>query len=81
MGMRGKNKTGWFMSVEDSYVKMHTQCDHEMKNCVTTGEVKPQGLGDTIANGLEKLGVKKKKGCGCKERQEKLNKLIPYNKD
>ena len=48
---------------------------------------KPQGFGDTLAHGFKKIGVDKLadvftrvtgKDCGCKGRQEKLNKLIPY---
>lgn len=39
---------------------------------------RPRGFGDTVANFLHKVGVKKKKGCGCSKRQEFLNKLIPY---
>jgi hypothetical protein len=37
---------------------------------------KPKGLGDTIAKITTSLGIKP---CGgCKKRQEKLNKLVPY---
>ena len=44
--------------------------------------VKSKGFGDTIAKftrstGLDKLAPK---GCGCKNRQEKLNKILPYKK-
>lgn len=46
----------------------------------------PRGLGDTLAGFFEAVGVKrlvdaitpKGKSCGCKKRQEKLNKLFPY---
>jgi hypothetical protein len=43
---------------------------------------KSAGLGDTIAKvtkatGLDKLAPK---GCGCKKRQDKLNKIFPYKK-
>lgn len=47
-------------------------------------KVKSTGLGDSIDNFTEKTGVKKavKKifgdDCGCKERQEKLNKMFRY---
>lgn len=35
-----------------------------------------RGLGDTVAKVTRKLGIRR---CGgCKERQEKLNKLFPY---
>tara|TARA_R100000808_G_C2154779_1_gene166144 strand:+ start:9878 stop:10033 length:156 start_codon:yes stop_codon:yes gene_type:complete len=37
---------------------------------------KPRGLGDTIKNVTERVGIRQ---CGgCKKRQEKLNKLFPY---
>ena len=37
---------------------------------------KSRGLGDTIAKMTSKLGIKP---CGgCKKRQEKLNKIVPY---
>jgi len=53
--------------------------------------MKHKGLGDTIEVITKVTGVKKladyigenvgeKKGCGCKERKEKLNKLVPYKK-
>lgn len=43
----------------------------------------PKGVGDSIAKFLEVTGVQKVvkatvKDCGCKKRQEKLNKLFPY---
>ena len=40
---------------------------------------KSRGLGDTIAKVTKAVGVKP---CGgCKKRQEKLNKILPYKKD
>ena len=51
---------------------------------------KSEGLGDTIAklthalslDDLTDLLIKAagKKDCGCNERREKLNKLVPYKK-
>lgn len=50
-----------------------------------------QGLGDTIAKlthftGMDKLAKKLsrlvgKEDCGCERRRDKLNKIIPYNKN
>tara|TARA_R100000030_G_scaffold94742_1_gene81776 strand:+ start:50 stop:199 length:150 start_codon:yes stop_codon:yes gene_type:complete len=45
----------------------------------------PKGLGDSIARFLEATKVDKVvnsvvKDCGCKKRQEKLNKMFPYKK-
>lgn len=45
---------------------------------------KSRGLGDTVAKVTEATGIKKvvekatKGNCGCKRRQENLNKLFPY---
>ena len=51
---------------------------------------KQKGLGDTVASitsatKLDKLAEKiaeiaGKEDCGCKQRQEKLNQMFPYNK-
>ena len=49
---------------------------------------KSKGLGDTIAKITKATGIKKVvdtvvkktgKDCGCKKRQETLNRLFPYN--
>lgn len=37
-----------------------------------------RGLGDTVAKILSRLGIKKRRGCGCTERQERLNRWFPY---
>ena len=37
------------------------------------------GLGDTVANVLQKLGIEKRPGCGCENRHRWLNKHVPYN--
>ena len=50
--------------------------------------MKSRGLGDSIAKVTKATGIrsvvdaadkKMNKYCGCKSRQEKLNKLFPYN--
>tara|TARA_B100001093_G_scaffold250778_2_gene240221 strand:- start:1083 stop:1253 length:171 start_codon:yes stop_codon:yes gene_type:complete len=50
---------------------------------------KPIGFGDTVANTMHRLGVDRLahkysqatgKDCGCKGRQDKLNKIFPYKK-
>lgn len=43
--------------------------------------VKSRGFGDTVAKVLEKVGIKKKEGCGCEKRQEKLNQWFPYKQE
>lgn len=46
-----------------------------------------EGLGDTIAAITEATGIDKVvkslvgDDCGCKARQERLNKLVPYRKN
>ena len=43
--------------------------------------MQPRGLGDTVANAINKYtNVKPKGDCGCKKRQEALNKMFPYKK-
>lgn len=37
-----------------------------------------RGLGDTVAKLAAAVGIKKRKGCNCEERQAKLNRLVPY---
>ena len=38
-----------------------------------------RGFGDTVANAINKYtNVKPKGDCGCKKRQEMLNKMLPY---
>ena len=40
-----------------------------------------RGFGDTVANAINKYtNVKPKGDCGCKKRQEMLNKMLPYKK-
>lgn len=40
-----------------------------------------RGFGDTVANAINKYtNVKPKGDCGCKKRQEALNKMFPYQK-
>tara|TARA_R100001198_G_C5235453_1_gene213526 strand:- start:247 stop:423 length:177 start_codon:yes stop_codon:yes gene_type:complete len=52
--------------------------------------MKSKGLGDTVAKITEATGIKKVvetisektgKDCGCKKRQEQLNKMFPYEGD
>jgi len=41
-------------------------------------QIPARGLGDVVAKVASALGIKQKPGCGCKRRQEKLNKLVPF---
>ena len=50
----------------------------------TLAQGKPRrsrGIGDTVAKVLETIGIKKKGGCGCSERQKWLNQLLPYKSE
>jgi len=44
--------------------------------------VKSKGFGDSIAKLTKSIGLDKlaSKDCGCKNRQEFLNKILPYKK-
>lgn len=61
--------------------KVHHQCPGS-KNPALHG--RSRGLGDTIAKITEATGVAKVvkkiagKDCGCRGRQEALNKILPY---
>ena len=57
-------------------------CGLELKNVLPPvhHNCKSRGLGDTVAKVLKKVGVNKTEGCGCAERQEKLNNAFPYKK-
>ena len=42
---------------------------------------KSRGFGDTVAKTINKYtSIKSKSGCGCKKRQEMLNKVFPYKR-
>lgn len=36
------------------------------------------GAGDSLANALTAAGIQKQPDCGCEERQNAINELIPY---
>ena len=52
----------------------------ECFECIRAGRNVQTGLGDTIAATINKTPIRrlKKKGCGCKRRQDKLNKVFNY---
>tara|TARA_Y100000034_G_scaffold104571_1_gene131199 strand:- start:148 stop:318 length:171 start_codon:yes stop_codon:yes gene_type:complete len=42
---------------------------------------RPRGFGDTVAKTINRYtNIKPKAGCGCKKRQEALNKMFPYRR-
>ena len=47
--------------------------------CKDAGRDSIGGLGDTVARYINKTPLRrlKPKGCGCKQRQERLNELMP----
>jgi hypothetical protein len=44
------------------------------------GSTRLRGLGDVVAKVAAAVGIKPTKGCGCKKRQEALNRLVPFGK-
>lgn len=48
--------------------------------CIVRGHNKKTGLGDTVAVAINKTPLRrlKRKGCGCKKRQDQLNKAVKY---
>ena len=63
---------------------------HECANCMAAQENRQEGLGDTAALLINKTPLKrleaplrrlsKGKGCGCKKRQDRLNKAVNYGR-
>jgi hypothetical protein len=53
--------------------------EQQCKACQESGRNEIVGLGDTVARYINKtpLRLLKSKGCGCKRRQDLLNKLMP----
>lgn len=39
---------------------------------------RPRGLGDVLARWFARLGIRKRKGCGCARRQAALNRWFPF---
>jgi hypothetical protein len=40
-----------------------------------------RGFGDTVAKAINRhTNIKPKEGCGCKKKQEMLNKMFPYKR-
>ena len=50
--------------------------------CKDKMEDRIQGLGDAVAVTIDKTPLRrlKKKGCGCRGRQDKLNKVVKFGK-
>ena len=43
--------------------------------------MKSRGFGDTVAKTINRYtNIKSKKGCGCKKRQQTLNRMFPYKR-
>lgn len=67
-----------FEESEDSTIKICKRCKRKIRTPFSIDRIravcKKPGLGDRIVNGLTIFGIKKKRGCGCSSRQEKLNK-------
>lgn len=38
-----------------------------------------KGLGDSVGNFLQSIGIEKRPGCSCQNRHTKLNELVPYS--
>lgn len=55
-----------------------TRCGNEFPASVGVDAIANcgrMGLGDYVAWGLKKVGIRKRAGCGCAKRQKKLNKI------
>lgn len=60
--------------------RAYSVTDRICEGCIKHGFNKPLGLGDTVAATINKTPLRrlKKKGCGCRSRQHKLNKIVKY---
>lgn len=47
-------------------------------NAQPVAPARSRGLGDVVAKVASALGFKQKPGCKCKQRQNALNKLVPF---
>jgi hypothetical protein len=66
----------WIKS--EDFIKVHTKhwIDNKGKSQIQVPSIQSRGLGDTVAKAADFFGFKP---CnGCKDRQRKLNKLVPY---
>lgn len=54
---------------------LRCSCGLQTNEDGSTVSLRSRGLGDEVANVLSRMGFKKKQGCGCQERQERLNGL------
>lgn len=60
------------ISEDETHIRMRAE------HWLAIAPSKSRGLGDTIAKATKAVGIKP---CGgCKKRQAKLNKLVPYKK-
>ena len=46
----------------------------------TTAGGSPRGLGSLISSMLNRIGIKKKPGCGCQKRADTLDRLFPFKR-
>jgi hypothetical protein len=53
--------------------------DEDCAACKSEGRDRVVGLGDRVATAINKTPIRliKPKDCGCKQRQERLNELMP----
>lgn len=69
------------VKIDTSYLMLDATVNADGSVDIHSVEVREPsaGLGDTIAKATKAIGIKP---CGgCKKRQAKLNKLVPYKKD
>ena len=72
---------GRVVKIDTSYLMLDATVNADGSVDIHSVEVREPstGLGDTIAKATKAIGIKP---CGgCKKRQAKLNKLVPYKKD
>ena len=68
----------WFWMTQEDFEKVGAKhwIGDAGQSKISVPDVPSRGLGDSIAKVTSKMGIKK---CGgCRKRQKKLNRLLPY---
>jgi len=90
MSNLNKHRIGWTFNDTEYFaiilcteqaeiIKQGKSTHPNQKDRAKTSNNNSRGLGDTIKKAIDKVTRGKVKQCGgCKKRQEKLNKLLPY---
>ena len=75
-------RVSWVYEGKTYTVKLELTDHVEVLSLVMEDDGRSKGLGDTVKKVIDKVTRGKVKPCGgCKKRQQRLNKLLPYKGD